>query len=154
MSIVNCSSQDADALDFISDTEFTLRLKTSLQQVVGFSLFEAIIPFTWYPVQEFIIKWTMTTEADMGEDLFVREGFYTVETLAAYINNLLDPNYGPPNPIKCTYDTEKDRFVFHNNTDHIIHILFSLMSAVAKNTLCRFLDTEIPITKNDTHNVN
>lgn len=84
----------------------------------------------------------------------VREGFYTVETLAAYITNLSDSNYGPPKPIKCTYNIDKDRFVFHNNTYHTVNILFSSMSIITKNTLGRFLDTGILTTKNDIHNMN
>lgn len=50
MSIINISSADANAIDRISHSDFQIQFKKPLNDVVGFTVLEAVIPFTWYPV--------------------------------------------------------------------------------------------------------
>ena len=123
MSIVNCSSQEANENDFINDTEFTLRLKNPLQSVVGFSLLETVIPFSWYPVPAFSIPFKFDSMG-CSLDLDVPAGFYSATELAAKITSITDTEAPLLTHLSCTYDSEKDRFDFANAHDEELLIYF------------------------------
>ena len=90
MSILSINSNDADGTDFVSNTDFTIRLKKPLQQVVGFSLLEAIIPFSWYPVRDLVFPWNTSSFPfdDPPKEIVVPDGHYTVPELIAKLNSL------------------------------------------------------------------
>ena len=90
MSILTICSSDSEGSDFISNTEFRVRLKKPLQQVVGFSLLEAIIPFSWYPVRDLVFPWNTSNFStdDAPKEIVVPDGHYTVPELVAKLNSL------------------------------------------------------------------
>ena len=104
MSILSLSSRDVKAADFTNDLEFDLTLKKPLMQVVGFSLLEAIIPFTWYPVPDIKITYTKVLGIDDSEtpgSTSCNAGHYSATELATALTN---------SEILFTYDATLDSF--------------------------------------------
>ena len=64
-------------------------LKKPLQQVVGFSLLEAIIPFTWFPVRNFVFHWNLSSDdvATTDNIIIMPDGFYTLREFVDKLND-------------------------------------------------------------------
>ena len=140
MSIVNTSSAEANESDFVNDLEFTIRLKSPLQNVVDFSLLEAVVPFTWYPMSEIEIHYEFTSMNGETDTIIIFAGHYTATELAHAITDyeVVDPDviFGAHAALlalfSCTYDKRKDRFVFKNGSSEGMKLHFEQASAAAR----------------------
>ena len=106
MSILSLSNRDAEGSDFISDTDFRVRLKVPLQQVVGFSLLEAVVPFTWFPIRGF--HFPCGIDGGLFHDLEIPDGRYSPDELCEELLKTLKTH------LSIKYNRALDRFEVKN----------------------------------------
>ena len=82
MSIVNCLTTDIASHNIRNETNFTMRLKKMLQQMVEFSLLDAIILCTWYPVPDILIKYIFDYPNSDPYIIFIPVDLYTAIDIA------------------------------------------------------------------------
>jgi len=106
------------------NTDYTITLSETLQEVISMELYSIQIPKTWYNIDSFIGNSCFAvTINDITTIIYIEPGNYTIDTLIIAVNNALQ-SVSLDTYLIFNYSYVKSRFYFSNISTHSIIITF------------------------------